>query len=108
MLDEHGVDYRYREYREEPFDEDELRSILDLLGLEPHELLRPKESAAAGLDASTPPTRILSAMADDPTLVQRPILTNGQRAILARPADLLIPFLAADGPANRAARRPST
>ncbi len=68
-------------------------ATLGLLGLQPHELLRPKESAAAGIDAEVKGESILEAMAKDPTLVQRPILTDGQRAVLSRPVDLLVSFL---------------
>ena len=88
-----GVPYRYRGYRAEPLSVEELKSTLDLLGLEPHELLRPKESAAAGIGADLGGPLILEAMAKDPTLIQRPIMTNGERAILSRPADLLVSFL---------------
>ena len=88
-----GVSYRYREYREEPLSVDELRATLSLLGLQPHELLRPKESAAAGISEANGGDAILEAMASDPTLIQRPIMTNGERAILSRPADLLVSFL---------------
>ncbi len=88
-----GVSYRYREYRDEPLSVDELKATLGLLGLEPHELLRPRESAAAGIGADTEGGLILEAMAKDPTLIQRPIMTNGTRAILSRPADLLVSFL---------------
>ena len=88
-----GVSYRYREYREEPLSVEELTATLGLLGLQPHELLRPKESAAAGIGPEMDGAAILEAMAKDPTLVQRPILTNGSRAVLSRPADLLVPFL---------------
>ncbi|MFT5733111.1 MAG: arsenate reductase, partial [Planctomycetota bacterium] len=48
MLDELGVPYRYREYRDEPLTAAELTRTLELLGLEPHELLRPRESKEAG------------------------------------------------------------
>ena len=93
MLDEMGVHYRYREYREEPLSLDELQATLRLLDMQPHELLRPKESAAAGLGADSDPHEILQAMTETPTLIQRPIMTNGERAILSRPADLLVAFL---------------
>ena len=93
MLDELGVPYRYREYRDEPLSVEELKATLGLLGLQPHELLRPRESAAAGLGAESGSTVLLEAMAQDPTLIQRPIMTNGTRAILSRPADLLVEFL---------------
>lgn len=94
MLNDRGVSYRYREYREEPLDAAEIRDVLALLELEAHELLRPKEAAAAELGSSTPADEIIAAMCEQPTLIQRPILTDGQRAVLARPADLMVPFLA--------------
>lgn len=67
--------------------------VLGRLGMEPKDLLRPKEAAAAGLSKDTPPEELLEAMAAEPTLVQRPIALLGERALLARPADLLTSFL---------------
>ena len=93
MLDELGVSYRYREYRDEPLTVEELGRTLELLGLEPHELLRPREAKEAGLGPATGAQVLLEAMAKQPTLIQRPIFTNGERALLARPADALREFL---------------
>lgn len=94
MLDELGVAYRYREYREEPLTMAELREVLELLGKEPRELLRPKEAKALGIADDLPDAELLEAMAGQPTLVQRPIAILGGRAIIARPADTLSAFLA--------------
>ncbi len=93
MLNALGVDYRYREYKEEPLTVDELKATLALLDMEPKDLLRMRDAAAAGVGQETPAGALLAAMAAQPTLVQRPILTNGERAILARPADLMKDFL---------------
>ncbi|MFT6108286.1 MAG: arsenate reductase [Planctomycetota bacterium] len=94
MLDELGVPYRYREYRDEPLTAAELTRTLELLGLEPHELLRPRESKEAGFGPETGAQELLKAMVEQPTLIQRPIFTNGERALLARPADTLRGFVA--------------
>lgn len=94
MLEEKGQPFTYREYRDEPLSVEELRRVLALLGMGAGELLRPKESKALGISADMPEDEILAAMAKEPTLVQRPICIDGERAILARPADKLIDFLA--------------
>ena len=45
MLKEKGIDYRYREYTEEPLSEMELRETLSLLGMKPGEVLRRNDPA---------------------------------------------------------------
>lgn len=61
--------------------------------MEPKDLLRMRDAADAGVSQDTAPDELLAAMAAQPTLVQRPIMTNGRRALLARPADLLTDFV---------------
>lgn len=85
--------FRYREYREEPLDEGELREILGRLGVGPRELLRPKEAKAQGIDGALSDDELIGRMAAHPTLVQRPIALLGDRALLARPETLLPEFL---------------
>ncbi|MCH9680380.1 MAG: arsenate reductase, partial [Deltaproteobacteria bacterium] len=39
MLEEHGVEFTYREYRKEPLSRAELRDVLGKLGVGPREVL---------------------------------------------------------------------
>lgn len=89
MLEELGLAYTYREYRDEPLSAAEIRAVLERLGKSAGEMLRPKEGAAAGLSPADPEEVLVGAMAKEPTLLQRPIALMGERAFLARPADLL-------------------
>ncbi len=89
MLKELGQSYTYREYRDDPLSEAEIRDVLGRLGKSAGEMLRPKEGAAAGLTPSDSEGALVSAMAKEPTLLQRPIALMGDKALLARPADLL-------------------
>ena len=80
-LDEAGVQYTVRRYLEEPPTRSELEAVLERLGLEPWDITRTGEAAAreAGLpdlprDAEHR-DRWLDALATDPRLVQRPIIT---------------------------------
>ena len=43
MLREHEIEYRYREYTEEPLSESEIRELLAKLALDPHQVLRKRD-----------------------------------------------------------------
>lgn len=92
MLEDHGIDYRYREYRKEPLDEAELRRLFDLLGMEPAELLRKRDKAnqELGLTGNEPADELIRRMAEHPTLLQRPIGIAGGRAVVGRPIENLL------------------
>jgi len=62
------------------------------MGLKPRELLRTKEEIYKTLRLGDPQLsddEIVDAMIAHPDLIQRPIVENGSRAILARPAERL-------------------
>lgn len=78
-LDEAGVEYTVQRYLEDPPTRDELAAVLARLGLEPWDITRTGEPSAAAVTAlpRTPEAREewLAALAADPRLVQRPIIT---------------------------------
>ncbi len=92
MLDERGVEYRYREYTQEPLSEAELRRVLTLLGLAAREVLRRHDRAykELGLTGEENDDTLVAQMANHPTLLQRPIGVLGERAIVGRPAERLL------------------
>ena len=92
MLDENGIEYRYREYRQEPLSESEIRSVLDKLGLAAHDVLRPRDRAfkELGLSGNEPESDLIARMAEHPTLLQRPIGVKGNRAVVGRPPENLL------------------
>ena len=93
MLDEKGIEYRYREYTREPLSEKEIRGVLRRLGLQARDVLRSKEAAAQGLMGDEPEAEIIAAMARHPTLLQRPIGLAGDHAVLGRPPEKLLGLL---------------
>ena len=40
-----------------------------------------------GITAETPDADVVKAMADDPSIIQRPIVEVGEKAVLARPVE---------------------
>ncbi|MEZ6014742.1 MAG: ArsC/Spx/MgsR family protein [Planctomycetota bacterium] len=97
MLDGHGVSYRYREYRDEPLSKAELRAVLKKLGLTARDVLRTKDAAKHGVDADASEAALIAAMAEEPTLLQRPILVGPKGAVLGRPVEALVERLSETG-----------
>jgi arsenate reductase len=76
------------EYLQQPPTKEELTSIVKLLGISPRQLLRigEPEYRKAGLDnESTSDEQIIEAICKYPPLLQRPIVVQGNKAIIGRP-----------------------
>lgn len=95
MLDEAGVPYRYRDYRQEPLSAAELRRVLKALGIGPQQLLRRTDKVAKelGLTGSEPDAHLIRHMAAHPTLIQRPIAVYEGRAVVGRPPEAILALL---------------
>lgn len=81
-LDAAGAEYTVRRYLDDPPTADELRDILERLGLEPWDIVRDGEQVAKdlgvkqwGRDSDADRERWIAAMAEHPILIQRPIIT---------------------------------
>ena len=92
LLEEQGIDFESVEYHVTGLSEDEIRGLLGKAGITAAEALRMREEGARELSAEDEDT-IIAAMADRPELLQRPILVNGDRAVLARPVERALEIL---------------
>ena len=95
LLEERGVSATYREYLQQPPSVAELEELSEMLGSDDgSELLREKESeyAELGLADADKFTR-LAAIAKHPKLLNRPIVTRGPRAVVARPPEKALEIL---------------
>lgn len=84
------------EYLKTPPSKETLESILDMLGMEPRELMRKqeKEYAEAGLDnPDLPRADLIAAMIRYPRLIERPIVVTGGKAIIGRPPESVMEIL---------------
>jgi arsenate reductase len=93
LLVERGVDFERVEYHVEGLTEPEIRALLAKAGIAPSEALRTREEGAAELAAAGDEDAIVAAMAARPQLLQRPIVVNGDRAVLARPIERVLEIL---------------
>ena len=92
MLDEHGIDYTYRDYRSQPLSVEELRTIFSLLGVGPRDLLRRRDRAFRELNLSgdEDDETLIALMHEHPTLLERPIGVRDNRAAVGRPPENLL------------------
>ncbi len=91
ILDAENAGYTVRRYLDAPPTASEIRDVLDRLGLDPWDITRTGESAAARLELDAWPRtpenrdRWIQALADNPILIQRPIITTDDgHAVVAR------------------------
>ena len=81
--------FEIRKYLDEPFTKVELEDVIKKLNINPIELVRTKESIwienYKGKTLSD--EEIIEIMLKNPKLIERPIIVNGNKAIIARPLD---------------------
>jgi arsenate reductase len=91
-LDEAGVSYSVRRYLEDSPSPGEIEGVLALLGLEPWDITRTKEPLAIELGVANLPRdrpRWIALLVENPSLIQRPIIIDGDRAIIGRSDDAI-------------------
>lgn len=93
LLRARGVDFDAVQYHVEGLTEPELRELLAKTGEPASALLRMREQGAAELAAAGDEDAIVAAMAERPELLQRPVVVNGDRAVLARPVERVLEIL---------------
>ena len=92
LLEDQGIDFESVEYHVTGLTEDEIRDLLGKADITAAEALRMREDGARDL-ASADEDEIIAAMAERPELLQRPIVVNGDRAVLARPIERALEVL---------------
>lgn len=91
-LKESGVEMEAVDYYIEPLSESKLKELVKKMGVKAPELFRKKEEIYKKLkldEKEVPEDEAIKLMVKHPDLMQRPIVENGSRAILARPAERL-------------------
>jgi arsenate reductase (glutaredoxin) len=99
-LDAAGLGYTVRRYLDDPPTAEELRAVVDRLGLEPWDVARAAEAAEEGIDLAREPAHReawLAALAAHPRALQRPIVTAADgTTVVGRDADALARVIAAE------------
>ena len=89
IAEKKGLEVQIRKYLDNPPDEKELKNVLQMMHLNPIELVRTKEAIwkenFKGKDLTD--DDVVKAMVTYPKLIERPVVIYGNKAVLARPAD---------------------
>ena len=95
LLAAHGVPAQRVLYLDDPPDRAEIARVLALLGTDdPRTLMRTAEPRYTELGlADATADDLVEAMARYPELIERPVVIWADRAVIARPPELLLPLL---------------
>ncbi len=96
LLEERGLTPTIVRYLESPPSAEQLRDLLDKLGLGARQLLRTGEDDYQALGLGNPElseSQLIEAMAAQPKLIERPILLVGDKAVIGRPPEKILELL---------------
>jgi len=95
VLENSGKPFEVIKYLEDVPTEKELKDIIKLLGVKPIDLVRKNEAIwkenFKGKDLSD--SNIIKAMIENPKLIERPIIINGNKAVIGRPAEVILDII---------------
>jgi arsenate reductase len=96
LLREQGIEPTIVDYLKTPPSQAELVRILNMLGMEPRELMRSKEAEYREQDLGNPDLKqkdLVNAMHNTPKLIERPIVIANGKAALGRPPEQVLEIL---------------
>lgn len=94
LLKENGVEPTVVEYLKTPPDAGEIKRVRGLLGLETRAMMRTKEAVYKELGLKeADDAALVDAMAENPILIERPVVIKGDKAALGRPPEATLDIL---------------
>lgn len=95
LLEERGIDPKIIRYLDAPPSAEDLKAILKKLGAGPRDIMRVREAPYKDLNlkAVSDDAVLINAMADNPILIERPIVVNGEKAAIGRPPEAVLEIL---------------
>ncbi len=90
LLDDNNIDYKIVHYLNNPPSVAELKALLTQLNVNARDIIRTGESDYKQQQLSNPDLSedtLIEAMVNAPKLIERPIVSNGTKAIIGRPPE---------------------
>ncbi len=95
LLEEAKVNFETIKYLDAPVTKTELEEVITYLGITPIQLVRKNEAIwkenFKGKELSD--NKVIEAMVANPKLIERPIVINGDKAVIGRPVELITTIL---------------
>ena len=96
LITEAGHDPEIILYLDNPPGENKIRALIDMLGFDSaRDLMRRGEAVYKdlGLKSEEDENKLIKAMAQNPKLIERPIVISGAKAVLGRPPEAVLALL---------------
>ena len=95
LLEQRGLKPLVIEYLKQPPTKAQLRALTSKLGIRPEQLVRKNEAIYKKKykDKTLSDEQWLAVLADDPILIERPIVLRGERAVVGRPPERVLELL---------------
>jgi arsenate reductase len=95
LLEENGVETEVFKYLDDTPSKEELTALLKKLGMSARELMRTKEEIykELGLKEVDDEERLIEAMVENPRLIERPIVIDGDVAVIGRPIENVVELI---------------
>lgn len=89
FLADNGIEPAVVEYLHTPFTTESLKQVLKKLNMSPMDLVRKGETdfKEKVKDKELNDDQLIAIMIENPKLIERPIVVNGDKAVVARPAE---------------------
>lgn len=95
LLEEKGLAFETVKYLDETLTKSELISIIEKLNIKPIELVRTKETVWKEnfKDKELSDDEVITIMLKNPILIERPIIINGDKAVIGRPTEKILEII---------------
>ena len=93
LIQKEGVEPDIVEYMVNPPSAAELTNVLEMLGLEPCDIVRQKEAKEEGIATELDGDALISAICKYPRVLQRPIVVKDGKAAIGRPPEKVLDIL---------------
>lgn len=96
ILEEKGLDVEIIKYLSQTPSAKEIKELLHALGMQPRELMRQHEAPYKEnnlADESLSDDVLIQAMADDPILIERPIVKTDKGVVIGRPPENVLTII---------------
>lgn len=95
LLQKNNCKFEIRDYLKDPPSQKEIKELLAKLKCSPQDIIRKKEPIYLQHYANKKLTtsQWIAVLAKYPILIERPIVINGKKAIIGRPAELVLDIL---------------
>lgn len=96
LLQNKGINPEVILYLEKGLNQEEVKNLLQLLNLQPREIMRSKEDEFKEQNLADPKLSnedLINALVKTPKLLERPIVINGNKAAIARPVENILEII---------------